>query len=69
MTHVTVTSKYRITIPLEVRRRLGIKRGQRFSVIAIDDVIELVPERDIKELRGAFPQLSVEDIREETDRL
>jgi hypothetical protein len=28
----------------------------------------LVPDRDIREMRGAFPQLTLDDIRDETER-
>ena len=69
MSQVTVSSKYQVVIPLEVRKQLGIRKGQKMSVVVLGDVIELVPDRDIRELKGAFPGVSTEDIREEADRL
>lgn len=37
MTWVTVSSKGQIAIPMEVRKRLGIKNGDRFLVIVRRD--------------------------------
>ena len=38
-----VTSKYRITIPKEVRITLGLKPGSKVSVFANEGVVCLVP--------------------------
>jgi len=52
MTAVTVSPKYQVVIPKDVRERLGIRPGQKVEVFAIGGRIELVPVRPIKELRG-----------------
>lgn len=68
MTSVKVSSKYQIVIPLEVRRALNIQKGQKLEMVNIGGVIELIPERDIREMRGAFPNISLDKIRDETER-
>ena len=68
MTKVTVSSKYQIVIPAEIRKALHIRKGQRLSMVNMGGVIELVPDRDLREMRGAFPGISLEGIRDETDR-
>ena len=68
MTRVTVSSKYQVVIPTEIRRALNIRKGQTLSMVNMGGVIELVPDRDIREMRGAFPQLTLDDIRDESDR-
>lgn len=68
MTRVTVSSKYQVVIPTEIRRALKIRKGQSLSMVNMGGVIELVPDRDIREMRGAFPQLTLDDIRDESDR-
>ena len=68
MKRVTVSSKYQIVIPLEIRRALNIHKGQTLSMVNMGGVIELVPDRDIREMRGAFPQLTLEDVRDESER-
>jgi AbrB family looped-hinge helix DNA binding protein len=68
MAIVTVSSKYQIVIPLEIRKALHISKGQKLSMVNIGGSIHLVPDRDIREMRGIFPGLSLEGIRDESDR-
>jgi AbrB family looped-hinge helix DNA binding protein len=68
MAQVKVSSKYQIVIPREVREALRIRKGQMVSVVPIGNVIEIVPDRDISEMEGIFPSLSLDGIREERDR-
>lgn len=67
MTEVTVSPKYQIVIPREVRTRLRIRPGQRLSVLAGERSITLVPERSIKEMEGFLRGLPG-DFERETDR-
>ena len=68
MATVRVSSKYQIVIPREVRRVLGIRKGQTVSVIPVGGVIEVVPDRDLSTLEGAYPQISLSDVRDESER-
>lgn len=52
MTTVTVSTKYQIVIPKEVRQALGIKVGERLDAIPYRGHIALVPVRSIKSARG-----------------
>lgn len=52
MNVVTVSSKYQIVIPKEVRERLGIEPGQKVQAFAFEDRIELVPLQPIQKMRG-----------------
>jgi AbrB family looped-hinge helix DNA binding protein len=68
MSQVTISSKYQVVIPSEIRKHLNLKAGQKMTVLAIGNHIKLVPDRDISELRGAFPGLTSEGLRDEEDR-
>lgn len=68
MPRVTVSSKYQVVIPREVREQLRIRKGQKMMMLAIGNRIEMVADRDIKDMKGAFPGLSIEGIRDEEDR-
>ncbi len=68
MQKVTVSPKYQIVIPKPIREALSLRPGQKMQVIAYAGRIELVPERDIRELRGFLKGINTEFIREE-DRL
>ena len=65
MAVVRVTRNYQITIPAEVRRRLGIKAGDRVAVEVEGDRIV------IKKASGDLPRirLGLRLIPEEIDRL
>ena len=65
---VTVSPKYQVVIPKSIRDTLQLKPGQKMSVIEYDGRIEMIPERDISELRGFIKGINT-DIRRENDRL
>ena len=52
MEQVKVSPKFHVVIPKPVRESLGITPGQRLQVVQYGDRIELVPVRDIGEMRG-----------------
>jgi AbrB family looped-hinge helix DNA binding protein len=52
MPTVTVSTKYQIVIPREIRESLKVKAGQKFTAIQYGDRIELVPVRSMKSMRG-----------------
>lgn len=64
----TVSSKYQVVIPQEVRRKLGIRPGQRVQVIPYEGRIELIPIGPIEESRGFLKGIDLE-IEREPDRL
>lgn len=68
MQTVTVSPKFQIVIPKNIRTALKLRPGQKMSVIEYDGRIELIPERDISELRGFLKGIDTRFERE-TDRL
>lgn len=52
MATVTVSSKYQVVIPKDVRDRLRLQPGQKVEAFALGGRIELVPVRPIEEMRG-----------------
>lgn len=68
MATVTVSSKFQVVITEEVRKKAGIKPGQKVVVIEKDGIISIIPQRPIKELKGFLKGLSTEKIRDEGER-
>ena len=52
MKTVTVSPKFQVVIPKEIRDALQLRPGQKIRVIEYDGRIELIPDRNISELRG-----------------
>ncbi|MDR3196729.1 MAG: AbrB/MazE/SpoVT family DNA-binding domain-containing protein [Planctomycetaceae bacterium] len=68
MNKVTLSNKYQIIIPKEVREEIGLKAGVSFEVITYVNRIELVPIKPIKNLKGILKGIDTTIIREE-DRI
>ena len=57
MTVVTVSPKYQVVIPKDVREKLKIRPGKKVEAFAIGSRIELVPVEPIERFRGRYPTL------------
>jgi len=68
MQTVTVSPKYQVVIPRMIRQTLHLRPGQKMQVVEYEGRIELIPERDITELRGFLKGINTDFEREE-DRL
>lgn len=68
MNTVTVSPKYQVVIPREIREKLGLKPGQKIQVMIRDGRIEMIPVRKASELRGFVRGIDT-DIDREDDRL
>lgn len=49
---VTISPKFQVVIPRDIRRRLNLHPGQRVHVMARGDSVVFVPVVPIEELRG-----------------
>lgn len=52
MNAVTVSPKYQVVIPRDIRETLGIVSGQKMQIIAYRNRIELIPLKPMREMRG-----------------
>jgi AbrB family looped-hinge helix DNA binding protein len=68
MQSVTISPKYQVVIPKTVRESMHLRPGQKMQVVAYAGRIELIPERDIRELRGFLKGINTQFNRE-NDRL
>ncbi len=68
MAQATISPKFQLVIPQEVRREVPLTVGQTVSVVAKGGVITLVPQRPIAELRGLAKGAPATDYRDKRDR-
>ncbi|NQT11131.1 MAG: AbrB/MazE/SpoVT family DNA-binding domain-containing protein, partial [Planctomycetes bacterium] len=52
MSVVTISSKWQVVIPKDVRDKLRIRPGQKVQAFAVGDRIELVPVVPLEQLKG-----------------
>jgi len=69
MPTTTISSKFQIVIPKEVREKLRLTPRQRFQVMEKGGVITLIPEVPLKSLRGFVKGIDKAGIREKKDRV
>jgi len=69
MKAVTVSPKYQVVIPKEVRERMNIRPGEKLQVLCFDNRIELVRIFPMREMRGFLKGLDLTFEREKDDRI
>ena len=67
METITVSPKFQIVIPKEIRQRLEIKPGQKLQVFQSGNRIEYIIIKDIIESRGFLKGIDT-DIKRDGDR-
>jgi len=65
---VTISPKYQVVIPKDIREKLGLSPGQQVQAIVYDDRIELIPVRPIKKMRGFLKGINTR-VDREADRV
>lgn len=68
METVTVSPKFQVVIPKEIRESLKLAPGQKIQALLYDNRIELIPVRPIKKMRGFLKGIDT-TIDREADRL
>jgi AbrB family looped-hinge helix DNA binding protein len=69
MLSVTVSPKFQVVIPREVRDKLALKPGQKLLMYVRDGAIHMEPPRSIRELFGIAPGIRwQEGDRDRNDR-
>jgi len=65
MSTVTISPKFQVVIPSRIRKKLGLRPGQKVEAIAWRDRIELIPVRSAREMRGFLAGIDTRVDREE----
>jgi len=65
---VTISSNFRVVIPLSLRRALGLEPGQKVLVVQDGRSIRMTPHRPIAEYWGIFRGIEL-DFEREDDRI
>ncbi|NKE73368.1 AbrB/MazE/SpoVT family DNA-binding domain-containing protein [Candidatus Manganitrophus noduliformans] len=68
MSTITISSKYQIVIPKEIREKLRLSPRQKLQVLEKGGVISLVPEVPLKSLKGFVKGMDQSNLREKQER-
>ena len=68
MSTVTLSPKFQVVIPQQVRQLLGLKPGQQLRVVSYAGRVEMIPVRSMKSLRGVLKGTDTA-IKREKDRV
>jgi len=52
MDTVTISPKFQVVIPKDIRESLKLAPGQKVQAIVYENRIELIPQRPMKKMRG-----------------
>ena len=64
----TISTKYQVVIPKEIRNEMSIECGQVVQVIAKRGVITLIPDQPLGNLRGSLKGADTRGVRDKKDR-
>ncbi|MDP3296272.1 MAG: AbrB/MazE/SpoVT family DNA-binding domain-containing protein [Thermodesulfovibrionia bacterium] len=68
MSTTTISPKYQVVIPKDVREKLHLKSGQKMTVVTKGGVIYFIPEKPLASFRGFLKGMNTENIREDKER-
>ncbi len=68
MQTVTISPKYQVVIPKEIRNAMDLKPGQQVQILRYQDRIEMIPYKNISDMRGFLKGINP-DFSREDDRL
>ena len=68
METITISPKFQVVIPKEIRESLKLAPGQKIQALLYENRIELIPVRSIKKMRGFLKGIET-SVDREADRL
>ena len=68
MRAVTVSPKFQVVIPKEVRDSMGIISGQKIQMLTYRNRIELIPIKPMNKMKGFLKGIDTE-VKREKDRI
>jgi len=68
MKTVTVSPKFQVVIPREVRESMGISPGEKVQILQYENRIELIPVRKISKMRGFLKGIDT-TVKRDKDRV
>lgn len=68
MSVTTLSAKFQISIPKEIRTEMHLKAGQKLAFLRVGNTLRLVPQKGIDDLFGIAKGANTENYRDRNDR-
>ena len=68
MQTVKISPKYQVVIPKAIRNAMDLKPGQQIQIVQYQDRIEMIPYKNISDMRGFLKGINTA-INRESDRI
>lgn len=68
MAQVTVSPKFQIVIPREIREKLELQPGQKITLLEREGIITAIPDQPLERFRGILKGMSRQGLREKKER-
>jgi hypothetical protein len=68
MTVLSLSENYKLELTPDIIAKTKISPGQKFQVLVKNDIIELIPMKNVREFRGFLQGMNTE-IERDNDRL
>ncbi len=68
MTTLTVSPKFQVVIPKDIRESMGIYSGQKVEMLTYQNRIELIPLIPMSEMKGFLKGIDT-DVQRDDDRV
>jgi len=69
MPRITISPKFQIVIPREIRQRLRLRPGQQVTLLERDGIITAIPDLPLEKFRGILKGMSRTELREKQERI
>lgn len=67
MTQVTVSRKFQIVLPRQIRKKLGLRPGQNITLLERAGIITAIPDQPLEKFRGILKGMSRHGLREKKE--
>lgn len=68
MAVTTISPKFQVVIPKDVREKLLLKASQKMSVVTKGGIIYFIPEKPLESFKGFLKGMDTGNIREDAER-
>jgi AbrB family looped-hinge helix DNA binding protein len=69
MPRVTLSPKFQIVVPREIRERLGLRPGQQISLSERAGTITAIPDQPLEKFRGILKGMPRKGLRDKRERM